>query len=124
MPCLPRRGPSWNWRPSSWTGLTALTSWTLPRCADDTRCPPHRQTRRLDAKGKLRAIDVEFVTPSGRVLRLEIEDHLEPQNYLADIDRHNQLQISDPAVGLRLSSWTLKHEAAPFMRKLRGWVLE
>ncbi len=87
---------------------------------------PSKQTKRFDSKGRLRAIDVEFVTPSGRVLRLEIEgiQHLEPDNYLDDITRHNRLQIADPAVGLRVSSWTLRHEPAPFMTELRGWVLE
>ncbi len=87
---------------------------------------PHRQTRRFDTTGQLRAIDVEFRTPSDRLLRLEIEgiQHLDPRNYLADITRHNRLQIADPAVGLRVSSWTLKHEPAPFMRELRGWVLD
>jgi len=87
---------------------------------------PRRQTKRADSTGRLRAIDVEFVTPSGRVLRLEIEgvQHLEPDNYLDDITRHNRLQITDPAVGLRVSSWTLRHEPEPFMQELRGWVLE
>ncbi|MEZ5119879.1 MAG: hypothetical protein R2686_08250 [Candidatus Nanopelagicales bacterium] len=88
--------------------------------------PPQRQTKRFDRSGRPRAIDVEFLTPSGRVLRLEIEgvQHLDPANYFADITRHNRLQMADPAVGLRVSSWTLKHEAAPFMQELRGWVLE
>jgi acyl transferase domain-containing protein len=87
---------------------------------------PQRQTKRLDSAGKLRAIDVEFVTPSGKVLRLEIEgiQHLNPDNYLADVTRHNRLQIADPAVGLRVLSWTLAHEPGPFMTELRGWVLE
>ena len=87
---------------------------------------PHRRTRRFDTTGQLRDIDVEFRTPSGRLLRLEIEgiQHLHPSDYLSDITRHNRLQIADPAVGLRVSSWTLKHEAVPSMRELRGWVLE
>lgn len=87
---------------------------------------PHRQTKRFDHSGRPRAIDVEFLTPSGRVLRLEIEgvQHLDPANYFADITRHNRLQMADPAVGLRVSSWTLTHAAAPFMQELRSWVLE
>ena len=75
---------------------------------------------------RIQDVRVAVLTPSGRVLRLEIEgiQHLDPANYFADITRHNRLQMADPAVGLRVSSWTLKHEAAPFMRELRGWVLE
>ncbi len=88
--------------------------------------PPRRQTRRYDSAGQPRAIDVEFVTPSGRVLRLEIEgiQHLNPANYVADTKRHNRLQIAQPAVGLRVPSWTLTHDPGPFMRELRSWVLE
>jgi hypothetical protein len=88
--------------------------------------PPRRQAKRYDSAGQLRAIDVEFVTVSGKILRLEIEgiQHLNPDNYFADITRHNQLQIADPAVGLRVLSWTLSHEPAPFMTQLRAWVLE
>ncbi len=87
---------------------------------------PRRQVKRFEGDGRLRAIDVEFLTPSGRVLRLEIEgvQHLDPANYFDDINRHNRLQMSNPAVGLRVSSWTLRHEAKPFMEELRGWVLE
>jgi hypothetical protein len=87
---------------------------------------PQRQTRRLDSAGVLRAIDVEFRTPSGKVLRLEIEgiQHLNPANYVDDITRHNRLQMADPAVGLRVAAWILQHEPAPFMQELRGWVLE
>jgi hypothetical protein len=127
MPCLPRRGLILELAAEFVDGSHSLNELDFAALCRRHEVPaPLRQSRRLDAAGRLRAIDVEFVTPSGRVLRLEIEgiQHLEPQNYLADIDRHNQLQISDPAVGLRVSSWTLKHEAAPFMRGLRGWVLE
>src|SRR5690606_27652216 len=42
-------------------------------CREHDVPQPQKQTKRFDSAGRLRAIDAEFLTPSGRVLRLEIE---------------------------------------------------
>lgn len=85
---------------------------------------PVRQTAVTDARGSTRLIDVEFRTASGRRLRLEIEGlhHLEPDAYMADVDRHNHLAVVDAATSLRVTTWHLRHEARGFMTFLRGVI--
>jgi hypothetical protein len=86
---------------------------------------PVRQTRVLDARGKLRAIDAEFRASSGKAIRVEIEGlgHLNPEDYFADVNRSNDLALSNPAVGLRITTWHLKYEPSTFMRNLRRAVV-
>lgn len=88
--------------------------------------PPLRQRRVLDSRGRLRAIDAYFRTASGATIRVEIEGlhHLDPDQYFADITRHNELAFASPATSLRITTWHLRHEPAPFMRDLRRAVLE
>jgi hypothetical protein len=85
---------------------------------------PIRQSRVYDNDGILRAIDARFQTRSGRELRVEIEGlhHLDPEHYLADVDRHNALALSDPATTLRITTWHLRQDPAPFMTDL-GWAI-
>jgi hypothetical protein len=87
--------------------------------------PPHRQTRIYDEAGVLRAIDARFRTASGRRIRVEIEGlhHMNPDQYFNDITRHNSLALADPATSLRITTWHLRHEPAPFMSDLRQAVL-
>lgn len=81
---------------------------------------PYRQTLIRDAKGRGRAIDVEFRV-DGRVLRVEIEgvQHLNPDTWLNDIDRHNDIVLAEEAPYLRVASLTLRLDPAPFMARLR-----
>ena len=85
---------------------------------------PIQQTKVHDAHGKLRAIDARFRTASGREIRVEIEGlhHLDPDQYFADVDRHNDLAFSDPATSLRITTWHLRHDPVPFMTGL-GWAI-
>jgi hypothetical protein len=87
---------------------------------------PIRQTRVYDINGVLRSIDVEFRTASGRKLRVEIEGlhHLDPAQYFADVDRHNDIALADPATSLRITTWHLRYEPATFMTGLRRAVVE
>lgn len=127
MPRLPRRALIAELAAEFKGGSHSLNELDFAALCRRYKVPsPQRQTRRIDSSGQLRAIDVEFQTTSGRVLRLEIEgvQHLDPLNYFDDINRHNRLQIAGPAVGLRVSSWTIKYEPAQFMKELRGWVLD
>jgi hypothetical protein len=82
---------------------------------------PVRQSRVHDAAGALRAIDAQFRTRTGRVLRVEIEGlhHMEPSQYFADITRHNRLALAAPTSTLRITTWHLEHEAALFFEDLR-----
>jgi hypothetical protein len=85
---------------------------------------PIRQKPMLDASGKLRAIDAHFRADSGREIRVEIEGlhHLDPEQYFADVDRHNDLAFTDPATSLRITTWHLRHDPRPFMINL-GWAI-
>ena len=87
---------------------------------------PFRQRRVLDSNGRLRAIDAYFRTASGATIRVEIEgmQHLDPEQYFADITRHNDLAFASPATSVRITTWHLRHEPEPFMRDLRRAVLE
>lgn len=87
--------------------------------------PPIRQTKITDSGGKPRAIDARFRTTSGRELRVEIEGlhHLDPTQYMADVDRHNALALSDPATSLRITTWHLHNDPAPFMTGLGRAIL-
>lgn len=89
--------------------------WNLPE--------PTRQSRVNDASGKPRAIDVEFRLSDGRIRRVEIEGmhHFEPDNFMTDIDRHNQLIVQGD-VYLRVASFTVKYEPEKFRPVLTTWV--
>ena len=82
---------------------------------------PTRQTRRMDSAGMWRYTDAEFTMRDGRTLMVEIDGlhHLEPQNWLADIDRQNNLMLTVDGLLLRVATWTLKHAPDPFFDKLR-----
>lgn len=42
---------------------------------------------------------------------------------MADVDRHNALALSDPATSLRITTWHLHHDPAPFMTGLGRAIL-
>lgn len=81
---------------------------------------PLRQTRRLDAAGVWRYTDAEFTMRDGRTLTVEVDGlhHLEPLNWLNDIDRQNDLMLSAQGLVLRVATWTLRHDPAPFLGKI------
>lgn len=81
---------------------------------------PSRQTRRLDPAGVWRSTDAEFMMRDGRTLIVEIDGlhHLEPLNWLDDIDRQNDLVLSVNGVVLRVATWTLKRNPRPFLGKI------
>lgn len=85
---------------------------------------PRRQQRMFDEGGRLRAIDVEFDTASGGVLRVEIEGlhHGGIEQYLIDADRQNRLQVENPGTTLRAFAWLLNHDPDPFMTDLGRWL--
>jgi len=82
--------------------------------------PPARQTRRIDVGGVWRYTDAEFTRRDGRTLIVEIDGlhHLEPTNWLNDIDRQNDLVLSVDGLVLRVATWTLNRQPAPFMAKI------
>lgn len=89
--------------------------WGLPE--------PYRQIRVSDAAGRIRAIDATFRLSDGRSKHVEIEGmhHFEPGNFMADIDRHNDL-ITKGEVYLRVLSYTIKYEPETFKPVLTKWL--
>lgn len=81
---------------------------------------PTRQVLIHDAQGKGRSIDVEFDLGE-RTLRVEIEGvhHLNPDSWIEDIDRHNDIVLAGESPYLRVASLTLRLDPRPFMTKLR-----
>ena len=81
---------------------------------------PVRQVRRQDRQGRWRYTDAEFTSPTGTVI-VEIDglQHLDPRNWIDDIDRQNSLVLNSTVRVLRVASWTLRHEPEAFMRTLR-----
>jgi len=80
---------------------------------------PTRQVPVRDKRGKCRSIDVEFRVGTS-VLRVEVEGvgHLDPDEWLADIDRHNDIVLADHSTYLRVASITIRTQPDPFMRRL------
>lgn len=85
---------------------------------------PRRQTRRMDAAGVWRYTDAEFTMRDGRTLIVEIDglQHLEPLNWLQDIDRQNDLMLTVDGLLLRVATWTLRHNPWSFLSKVAPLV--
>lgn len=80
---------------------------------------PTRQVLVRDSRGRGRSIDVQFEV--GRlVLRVEIEGigHLDPDEWLDDIDRHNAIVLTGSDAYLRVASLTIRDEPQDFVRML------
>jgi hypothetical protein len=125
MPRLPRRGLIRDVAREFSEGAQSLNELDFSALCRQYHLPaPVRQSRICDSDGNLRAIDARFRTSSGREIRVEIEGlhHLDPAQYVADVDRHNALAFSDPAITLRITTWHLRHDPAPFMGDL-GWII-
>lgn len=107
-------------------GLQSMNEIDFAKLCRRYRIPaPVCQTRRLDAAGKWRYTDAEFTLPDGRTLIVEIDGlhHLDPLNWLDDIQRQNQLMVVSDGLLLRVATWTLKREPDQFMPFMAGVVL-
>lgn len=103
-------------------GVTSMNERAFARLCRQFGVPtPVRQRRRKDSRGRSRYLDAEFRTASGATLIVEIDGmhHLDPQNWLEDIDRQNSLALAGAGITLRVSSWTLRYEPEVFMLQLR-----
>lgn len=102
-------------------GATSMNEITFGRLCKRFGVPaPIRQRRRKDSQGRPRYLDAEFRTASGAILIVEIDGihHLNPENWLEDIDRQNGLVVETAGMVLRASSWSLRHEPEHFMPQL------
>lgn len=87
---------------------------------------PRRQVARTDSKGRTRFVDAEFISLQGRIVMVEVDGvgHMDPTQWLADIDRHNELAVRSGALVLRVSTWQLRNDPVPFFERLRAVLME
>jgi hypothetical protein len=90
-------------------------------CVDHGLPIPDRQTRRLDASGRLRYTDAEWRLPSGRVVILEVDGgfHMEVEHWEGDITRERDL-VATGAIVLRCTDRELTDEPWKVVRSLRA----
>lgn len=107
-------------------GIQSMAEYDFARLCPAYGLPsPSRQEPVTDASGKVRSIDVEFRV-NGRSLRVEIEGmhHLNPDNWLDDIDRHNDVVLAGHDAYLRVATFTLRTNPRPFFLRLRAQILQ
>lgn len=106
-------------------GIQSVNEYDFDRWCRKYGLPmPRRQVRVTDASGKVRSIDVEFHV-NGRTLKVEIEGmhHLNPDSWLDDIDRHNDVVLAGHDAYLRVATFTLRMNPEPFFRLLKAMLL-
>ena len=90
-------------------------------CRDHNLPLPDRQTKRLDASGRVRYTDAEWRSRVGRVVVLEVDGgfHMEVGHWEADIARERDL-VATGAIVLRCTDRELKDEPARVAASLRA----
>lgn len=73
---------------------------------------PHRQSRRQDARGRTRFLDVEWKLPDGRRLLVEIDGmgHIDPLRWYDDLMRTAELPTDDSQILIRIPSTAARLE--------------
>src|SRR3954452_5042947 len=90
-------------------------------CVDHGLPIPDRQTRRVDASGRQRYTDAEWLLPSGRVVVLEVDGgfHMEVEHWEGDITRERDL-VATGVIVLRCTDRELIDEPARVIASLRA----
>jgi hypothetical protein len=103
-------------------GSHSLGELRVVRMCVEHRLPiPDRQTRRIDASGRLRYTDAEWRLPSGKVVVLEVDGgfHMEVIHWENDIVRERDL-VTTGAVVLRCTVRELDEEPHRIATSLRA----
>jgi hypothetical protein len=103
-------------------GSHSLAEMRVVRMCFEHRLPvPDRQTRRVDASGKVRYTDAEWRLPSGKVVILEVDGgfHMEVEHWEDDIMRERDLVVTG-AIVLRCTTRELSDEPARVVTSLRA----
>lgn len=90
----------------------------LRMCREYGLCAPRQQTKRRDARGRIRFTDCEWLLPDGRTLVLEVDGafHMEVEHWEDDLARqralaaHDRVQIRCTARELRDTPGTIAHD--------------
>lgn len=103
-------------------GSHSLAEQRVVRMCVDHHLPiPDRQTRRIDASGRLRYTDAEWRLPSGKVVILEVDGgfHMDVEHWEGDITRERDL-VATGAIVLRCTDRELIDEPARVIASLRA----
>jgi hypothetical protein len=103
-------------------GSHSLAEQRVVRMCVDHRLPvPDRQTRRLDAGGRLRYTDAEWRLPGRKVLMLEVDGgfHMDVEHWEGDISRERDL-VATGVVVLRCTDRELTDEPEKVAASLRS----
>jgi very-short-patch-repair endonuclease len=79
---------------------------------------PDRQVRRKDSSGKSRYLDVYF-DAERVVVEIDGLGHLDPDQWIDDLGRQNDLVLGGDRIVLRVSTWEVKHDADRFIQQLK-----
>jgi len=92
----------------------------LRMCRDHGLCAPRQQTKRRDARGRIRFTDCEWQLPDGRTLVLEIDGafHMDVQHWEDDLARQRALAAHD-RVQIRCTARELRDTPGSIARDLR-----
>lgn len=90
-------------------------------CVDNSLPVPDRQTRRVDASGRVRYTDAEWRLRDGRVVILEVDGgfHMEVEHWEGDITRERDL-VATGAIVLRCTDRELTDEPSKVVASLRA----
>ncbi len=101
-------------------GAEALSELDLAKvCRRFGLQPPYRQVRRLDANGRRRYLDAEWVLPNGERVLLEVDGahHVEVEHWQEDMQRERALVVTGSRV-LRATAMELRLEPASVVTDL------
>jgi hypothetical protein len=103
-------------------GSHSLAEQRVVRMCVDHHLPiPDRQTRRIDASGRVRYTDAKWRLPGGKVVILEVDGgfHMEVEHWEGDIRRERDLVVTG-AIVLRCTDREVIDEPARVVASLRA----
>ncbi len=106
-------------------GSDSLAEIDFVRLCRDVDLPePARQSRRTDARGRTRFLDVEWDLPDGRRLVVEVDGmgHVDPRRWYDDLMRTAELPLSDARVLVRIPAPAARTEPDRVVAILRRYL--
>lgn len=100
-------------------GVTTMGERDFSRlCTTHGIRTPDRQVRRKDSTGKHRYLDAHF-DAERVVVEIDGFGHLDPEQWIDDLGRQNDLVLGPDHCVLRVSTWEVKHDPDRFIDQLQ-----